>query len=153
MASDIKISGQPSEIHTCGDMNLDAMNGKWMNPSYHLYKLSRMVHSVCNRLNFTQLVTEPTRFQFNSVTGKTNVSCIDHVYTNSKLRCSNVSVTSFGNSDHELVGYIRYLKDPPSPSRITRLGYYDVTTRLIVLIICLAILLSFTICCMILVIC
>ena len=46
MASDIKLSGQPSEIHICGYMNLDAMNGKWMNPSYHLYKLSRMVHSV-----------------------------------------------------------------------------------------------------------
>ena len=52
------------------------------------------------------------------------MSCIDHVYTNSKLRCSNVSVTPFGNSDHELVGYIRYLKDPPSPSRMIRRRSY-----------------------------
>ena len=35
----------------------------------------------------------------------------------------------------------------------TRLGYYDVTARLILLMICLVILLLFTICCMIFVIC
>ena len=35
----------------------------------------------------------------------------------------------------------------------TRLGYYDVTARLILLIICLVILLLYTICCMIFVIC
>ena len=35
----------------------------------------------------------------------------------------------------------------------TRLGYYDVTARLILLMICLVILLFFTICCMLFVIC
>ena len=38
-------------------------------------------------------------------------------------------------------------------SKQTRLGYYDVTARLILLMICLVILLLFTICCMIFVIC
>ena len=36
---------------------------------------------------------------------------------------------------------------------LTRLGFYDVTARLILLMICLDILLLFTICCMIFVIC
>ena len=46
------------------------------------------------------------------------MSCIDHVYTNTKFRCSEPIVTSFGGSDHDLVGYTRYSKNPPIPARI-----------------------------------
>ena len=52
------------------------------------------------------------------------MSCIDHVYTNVKHRCSKVMVTSFGDSDHELIGYTRYTKEPPSPARTIRKRSY-----------------------------
>ena len=61
---------------------------------------------------------EVTRIQFNSVTNTTEVSCIDHIYTNSKYRCSDPSVISFGNSDHDLIKYTRYSKNPPIPTQI-----------------------------------
>ena len=62
--------------------------------------------------------------QYNSISGKTNFSCIDHVYVNYKSRCSDISVISFGNSDHDLIGYVRYAKDPPSPARTIRKRSY-----------------------------
>ena len=94
---------EPNEIHICGDMNLDVLDEKWLQQSYHLLSLSKMVQSACALGNFTQLVNVPTRFQFNSVTGVTAASCIDHVYTNYRFRSSEVNVHPFGNSDHELL--------------------------------------------------
>ena len=123
-ASEIHNGDQPNEIHISGDMNIDALDGKWLQPTYSLVSLARMVHSTCNLGNFSQLVSLPTRFQFNSVTGATSISCIDHVYTNFKFRCSNVSVTAFGGSDHDLIGYTRYSKDPPQPARTIRRRSY-----------------------------
>ena len=114
-ASELRNGGEPNEIHTMGDMNLDVLNGKW---------LSRMVQSACNLGNFSQLVSVPTRSQFNSVTGVADISCIDHVYTDHKYRCSAVSVSSFGGSDHDLIGYTRYSKDPPVPDRTIRKRSY-----------------------------
>ena len=51
-------------------------------------------------------------------------SCIDHVYTNSRFRCSEVTVTTFGGSDHNIIGYIRYTKVPPSPARTVKKRSY-----------------------------
>ena len=97
-------------------MNLDCHKNKWLSSSYHLQKLAKMVEIACYDGLFNQLVDVPTRFEHNSVTGQTSYSCIDHVYTNHKFRCSKVEVVPFGNSDHDLIEYIRYLKDPPSPT-------------------------------------
>ena len=47
-----------NEIHTMGDMNLDAYLDRWLNPKYCLYSLSKMVFQACNINNYTQLVTE-----------------------------------------------------------------------------------------------
>ena len=102
------------EIHVSGDMNLDALNNKWLRPEYHLLSLSRLVQTACHLGNFHQLVTVPTRFQFNRVRGVTDISCIDHVYTNAKHRCSPISVIPFGGSDHDCIGYTRYSKLPPA---------------------------------------
>ena len=118
-ASDIPNGGQPNEIHVSGDMNLDTLNGKWLEPTYHLISLARMVHSACNLGNFSQLVSAPTRSQFNSRSGVTDISCIDHVYTNSRFRCSSVSIHSFGGSDHDLLGTqdsLKILLYQPEPS-------------------------------------
>ena len=52
------------------------------------------------------------------------MSCIDHVNTNQKFRCSSVTVSPFGNSDHELISYIRVSKEPPCPSRVIRRRTY-----------------------------
>ena len=51
-------------------------------------------------------------------------SCLDHVYTNCKYRCSQINIVQFGNSDHEMVEYTRFSKEPPSPSRTIRKRSY-----------------------------
>ena len=115
---------EPNETHICGDMNLDCHEGKWLRPDYSLLSLSRLVQAASNLCNFTQLVTSPTRAQYNSVRRETDISCIDHVYCNTKYRCSEVSVISFGNSDHDMLSYVRYSKEPPSPARTIRKRSY-----------------------------
>ena len=80
--------------------------------------MSRLVKSACDISNFHQLVQDITRVQYNSVTNITKISTIDHIYTNAKFRCSAAQVISFGDSDHDLIGYTRYSKNPPIPSRI-----------------------------------
>ena len=105
-------------------MNLDCLDGKWLKPNYNLVSLAKLVQAACNLSNFTQLVTSPTRSQYNSVKGMTDISCIDHVYCNTKFRCSGVSVLSFGSSDHDILSYIRYSKVPASPARTIRKRSY-----------------------------
>ena len=70
------------------------------------------------------MVQKPTRHQYNSVRGQTSSSCIDHVYTNYKFRCSKISTFSFGNSDHDLLSYVRFSKEPPAPTRTIRKRSY-----------------------------
>ena len=111
-------STEPNETHVCGDMNIDVYQGKWLRPDYSLLSLSRLIKSACDINNFHQLVQDITRVQFNSVTNITKISCIDHIYTNAKFRCSAATVTSFGDSDHDLISYTRFSKNPPTPSRI-----------------------------------
>ena len=115
---------EPNEIHICGDMNLDILKGRWLQPDYPLVSLSRLVQSACNIGNFHQLVNSPTRSQYNRIKNKTDISCIDHIYCNTKFRCSDVFVLSFGNSDHDIVGYIRFSKIPCSPARSVRKRSY-----------------------------
>ena len=115
---------EPNEVFIIGDMNLDTLNGRWLNPDYNLYSLAQIVQNSCNANNFSQLVQEVTRAQHNSVTNTTNLSCIDHIYTNCKHKCSQVYVTSFGNSDHDLIGFIRLTKEPPGPCRTIRKRCY-----------------------------
>ena len=79
--------------------------------------MAKLVQKSCYLGNLAQLVTSPTRIQHNSVANTTAVSCIDHVYTNARFRCSSVNITSFGASDHSIIEYIRYLKIPPTPAR------------------------------------
>ena len=96
-------TGEVNEVHVSCDMNLDSLDDRWLRPDYHLISLSRQVQSCYNSNNFSQLVKEATRIQYNSVENTTSVSCIDHVYTNVKYRCSPVSVTPCGSSDHDMI--------------------------------------------------
>ena len=114
----------PNETHICGDMNLDSLDGKWLRPEYKLFSLSKLVQEACNLSNFSLLVNQPTRSQYNSVQKSTDISCIDHIYTNRKFRCSSATVISFGGSDHDLISYIRYSKDPPGPAKTIRKRSY-----------------------------
>ena len=100
-----------NDLFICGDMNLDCLNNNWLNPHYHLYSLSQLVQRSCNLFNICQIVKGITRSQFNSVRNHANVSCIDHIYTNVKFKCSQAVIESFGNSDHDLVGFVRRSKD------------------------------------------
>ena len=115
---------EPNEVHVALDMNLDYQKEKWMKPAYRLCSLTQLVQNTCNANNFTQLVTEPTRYMYNSVTETTEISCIDHVYCNSKYKCSTPIVTACGASDHDIVSYTRYSKAPPSPARTIRRRSY-----------------------------
>ena len=115
---------EPNEVHVALDMNLDYQKEKWMKPAYRLCSLTQLVQNTCNANNFTQLVTEPTRYMYNSVTETTEISCIDHVYCNSKYKCSTPTVTACGASDHDIVSYTRYSKAPPSPARTIRRRSY-----------------------------
>ena len=123
-AVDHSSSTEPNEVHVCLDMNLDYQKENWLQPSYRLCSLTRLVQNVCNTNNFAQLVSQPTRTMHNSVTGTTEVSCIDHVYSNARHKCSTPSVTISGASDHDVVSYVRYSKDPPDPARTIRRRSY-----------------------------
>ena len=115
---------EPNELHISGDMNLDCLHGKWLKSDYSLVSLARMVNTHCSVNNLSQLVKVVTRVQYNATRNTTDMSCIDHVYTNVKHRCSEITVTSFGSSDHDLIGYTRYSKEPPAPSRTVRKRSY-----------------------------
>ena len=52
------------------------------------------------------------------------VSCIDHAYTNRRFRCSQPVSFPFGDSDHNLIGYTRFSKEPPRPSKTVRKRSY-----------------------------
>ena len=110
-------SNEPTEVHIAGDMNLDCWKDRWLSANYNLRTLSKLVLEMCNSNNFSQLVTSPTRAQYDSVRKVTDISCIDHVYSNAKFRCSKVAVIPFGNSDHDIISYVRFAKGPPEPSK------------------------------------
>ena len=71
-----------NEIHVSLDMNLDSLKGKWLQNDYSLLSLAKLVQNYCDMGNLSQMVDEPTRFMFNSVSKSVEVSCLDHVYTN-----------------------------------------------------------------------
>ena len=71
--------GNPSsvnEVHVSLDMNLDSLNGKWLDPTYKLVSLSRIVQNFCDMGNFSQKVSEPTRIMYNSISKTIEISCI-----------------------------------------------------------------------------
>ena len=105
-------------------MNLDYLPTKWLKPSYRLYSLTKLVQNTCNAHNFSQLVNEPTRTMYNSVSKSTEMSCIDHTYCNYKHRVSPPSLVVCGTSDHDAVSYTRYSKGPPMPARTIRRRSY-----------------------------
>ena len=113
-----------NEVYLFGDMNLDALNGRWLQPNYSLLSLSTMVQNSCNVGNFSQLVSFPTRFQLNSVSGVTEQSCIDHIYSNYSFRCSNPIIWSFGASDHDIIGFTRFSKEPSIQTKTVRKRSY-----------------------------
>ena len=120
---------EPNEVHIAGDLNLNTFGGRWLEPDYALVSLSRMVMDSCNINNFSQLVNTITRIQYNSVRNETDVSCIDHLYSNAKHRVSTVKVVSFGASDHDAIVYTRYSKEPTPPSRTIRKRSYILTKQ------------------------
>ena len=54
----------------------------------------------------------------------TSLSCIDHIYTNCKYKCSSPIITSFGNSDHDIIGFVRLSKVPPEPAKTIKKRSY-----------------------------
>ena len=123
-ATELNSPAEPNEVHVSLDMNLDYLPSKWLQPSYRLFSLTKLVQNTCNAYNFSQLVTDPTRIMYNSVAKTIDMSCIDHVYCNYKHKCSPPRVIVSGASDHDILSYVRYSKNPPSPARIIRRRSY-----------------------------
>ena len=115
---------EPNEVYILGDINLDSYKDRWVQRDYSLYSLAQIILQFCNSNNMSQLVTDITRAQYNSVARKTDISCIDHIYTNCKYKCSVPTVTSFGDSDHNIIGFVRLSKEPPQPLRTIRKRSY-----------------------------
>ena len=109
---------EPNEVHVSLGMNLDYLKENWLQSTYRLCSLTKMVESVCNENNFSQIVREPTRSMYNSLSAKFETSCIDHIYTNAKQKCSSADIIVTGLSDHNLVGFTRYSKTPPAHGRV-----------------------------------
>ena len=109
---------EPNEVHFSLEMNLDYQKENWLQPSYRLCSLTRLVQNICNANNFTQIINEPTRSMYNSVTATTEISCIDHIYTNARYKISSGIVIVSGASDHNIVCFTRYTKVPPIPGRV-----------------------------------
>ena len=103
-----------NEVHISLDMNLDSLNGKWLEPTYKYVSLVRLVQNYCDIGNISQLVNQPTRIMYNGVDNILEKSCIDHVYTNAKYKSSIPIVTPFGGSDHDIISYTRYSKISPT---------------------------------------
>ena len=108
---------QLNKVYIMEDMNLDSLNDMWIQPDYSLISLTKMVLNCCSMNNFSQLVNKVTRVQYNSVSLSTSMSCIDHLYCNSRHRISPVKVISFCSSDLDAISYTRYSKEPTPPSR------------------------------------
>ena len=123
-ATEYNAATEPNEVHVMLDMNLDYHPSKWLQSNYHLCSLTKLVQSTCNAFNFSQLVNEPTRAMFNSVSNTTDVSCIDHIYCNYRHKCSPPKVLVSGASDHDILSYVRYSKRQPSPARTIRRRSY-----------------------------
>ena len=115
---------EPNDIFILCDMNLNSYQDRWMDQTYHLFHLAKLVIRFCNSNNVVQLVKGVTRTQYNKVKRRTNVSCLDHIYTNVKYKCSFPTIITFGNSDHDIVGFTRLSKGPPSVSRTIRKRSY-----------------------------
>ena len=45
---------EPNEVHVSGDMNLDCLGGKWLDPDYDLLSLSKLFKNTCNSHNLFQ---------------------------------------------------------------------------------------------------
>ena len=114
----------PNEVHVAGDMNLDSLGGRWLEADYSLVTLGRMVRDCCLVNNFSQMVDQVTRVQFNKVKMQTTTSCIDHVYCNTEHRISAVKIITCGSSDHDAILYTRFSKDPVPPARTIRKRSY-----------------------------
>ena len=41
-------SNDVNEVHVSLDMNLDSLNGKWLEPTYKLVSLARLVQNFCD---------------------------------------------------------------------------------------------------------
>ena len=44
---------EPNEVHVAGDMNLDSLEGRWLQSDYPLVNLSRIVDSCCQVNNIS----------------------------------------------------------------------------------------------------
>ena len=115
---------ETNEVHLVGDMNVDSYMERWLDPTYSLVTLGRMIFDFCNANNFQQVVNQITRIQFNSVEQQFSSSCIDHVYCNARYRITPVRVISFGSSDHDALLYCRLSKEPKQHSRTIRKRSY-----------------------------
>ena len=91
-----EIAGSGRNFVALGDANLCALT--WNDQNFRYKDLSDEVQNFLLGESCFQLVNKPTRIQ--SVAGKVNKSCLDHVTTNVPEKCSTPEVFHEGSSDH-----------------------------------------------------
>ena len=113
-----------SEIIVTGDVNLNFL--QWCDDSIptssQSYKLRSLVAQLFDRIiphGFVQLVTVATR-----VSNGHEPSGLDHFYSNSPEKLSEVQAHYRGGSDHKLIFGIRYTRSAISKPRIIRKRSY-----------------------------
>ena len=118
---------EPNDVFILCDMNLDSFEYKWKSSSYRLHRLSQLVFRYCNANNLEQIVESVTRVQHNGVTNISSVSCLDHIYTNVKYKCSAAEVVCFGDIDHDMIGITRLSKKPQDS--LTKNNFYGTSVK------------------------
>ena len=106
-----------AEIIVSGDMNLNFL--KWCDDNYNLRSLSTELFDRILPHGFAQLISVATRVGNNQ-----EASGLDHLYSNSLEKLSDVQVKHKGSSDHKLIYVTRFTRAVISKPRIIRKRAY-----------------------------
>ncbi|KAI8507846.1 hypothetical protein Bbelb_140860 [Branchiostoma belcheri] len=115
IASIDRATDSNNEVFILGDFNID-----WSN---HLCPLRERLAQAAVRCNLLQSVKSPTRIGTNN-RGQRTETHIDLVFTNCAERCTPVSSTPLGFSDHNIVYTTRKTKVPKAQPRVVERRAY-----------------------------
>ena len=115
------LSSSNKDVLILGDANLCAY--RWNDDDYNLKNLSNIVHDFLLEESFFQLVKDYTRSEFfrGNIVSR---SCIDHVYSNTPLKCDSPRVDTAGDSDHMAVTMTKFSRETKlKPQTVRKRNY------------------------------
>ena len=107
-----KIDIKTNKIYLLGDFNINLLqNGKFILKENQSYKLksssSALVNNYkefCQKFSLTEIIKEPARITCSTST------LLDHIFTSSSEKVSQIGVIDVGISDHQLIYFTRKSK-------------------------------------------